>query len=54
MNAPVVRHYADAEQILRDVQARKETLEANLAAVLRQREEEDLYALVDHLPQSEG
>ena len=44
-----VRHYADAERILQDVQQRREHLDRNLEAVIRQREEQDLYNLVDSM-----
>lgn len=42
-------HYATAERSLRDVQHRREILERNFEAVLRQREENDLYNLVDSM-----
>ena len=44
-----IRHYADAERILQDVQQRREHLDRNLEAVIRQREEQDLYNLVDSM-----
>ena len=54
VQTPVVQHFADAEHILQDVQSRRKNLEANLDAILRQRAQEDLYALVDNIPQSSG
>nr|ACJ61010.1 talpid3-like protein [Nematostella vectensis] len=50
---PKVQHLADAEHILRDVQTRRKHLESNLAAVLRQRDEEMLYHIVDDMHNSE-
>jgi len=44
------RHFADAERILEDVQHRRQNLDNNLDAVIRQREEQDLYNLVDNIP----
>lgn len=44
------RHFADAERILEDVQHRRRNLDNNLDAVIRQREEQDLYNLVDNIP----
>lgn len=49
-----VRHFADAERILQDVQRRRENLDRNLEAVIRQREEQDLYNLVDNMVPSTG
>ena len=49
-----LQHYANAERILKDVQIRRETLDRNLEAVIRQREEEDLYNLVDNVAPLSG
>lgn len=43
-------HHADAVRILQDVQRRRQNLDSNLEAVIRQREEQDLYNLVDNIP----
>ena len=43
-------HHADAERILQDVQRRRQNLDSNLEAVIRKREEQDLYNLVDNIP----
>lgn len=45
----LIHHFPDAEHILRDVQRRRENLDRNLEAVIRQREEQDLYNLVDNV-----
>lgn len=45
----LIRHYAEAERILRDVQQCREHLDRNLEVVIRQREEQDLYNLVDSM-----
>lgn len=42
-------HHVDAERILQDVQRRRQNLDSNLEAVIRQREEQDLYNLVDNV-----
>ncbi|XP_044179361.1 TALPID3 protein-like isoform X2 [Acropora millepora] len=49
MKTDSLPHYTTAERILRDVQHRREILERNFEAVLRQREENDLYNLVDSM-----
>lgn len=47
-------HFADAERILQDVQHRRQNLDNNLQSVIRQREEQDLYNLVDNIPTTNG
>ena len=48
---PVIKHYADAEHILRDVQTKRHNLESNLEAVVRQSDGDHLYAVVDGMIQ---
>ena len=40
-------HYVAASRILSEIQQRRERLESNLGAVLRQRDEERLYEYLD-------
>ena len=48
-NAPVVANYADAEEILKDVQRTRANLESNLDIILRSKSDLDVYGLIDEL-----
>ena len=50
-NAPVQDNYADAEAVLKMVESRKENLEANLETMLRTRQDQQVYSLVDQITQ---
>ena len=48
---PVGNHFRDARETLRDVQEKRSTLESNLDAILRARQESEVYAAIDTLTQ---